>query len=73
MDKAIKKTKECYFCVNNLTEIDYKDTQTLRRFINFHQKILARKRTGTCAWHQRKLATAIKRARVMALLPFVRK
>jgi len=62
-----KKTKECYFCVNNL-EVDYKDTRTLRRFINFYMKILPGGRTGVCAWHQRKLANAIKRSRVMALL-----
>jgi len=62
-----KKNKECYFCVNNL-EVDYKDTRTLRRFMNFYLKILPGKRTGVCAWHQRKLATAIKRSRVMALL-----
>ena len=67
-----KKTKECYFCVNNL-EVDYKDTRTLKRFINFYMKILPGKRTGVCAWHQRKLATAIKRARIMALLPFTTK
>ena len=62
-----KKTKECYFCVNNL-DVDYKDTRTLRRFINFYMKILPGSRTGVCAWHQRKLATAIKRARVMSLI-----
>ncbi len=62
-----KKIKECYFCVNNL-EVDYKDTRTLRRFVNFYMKILPGKRTGVCAWHQRKLATAIKRSRIMALL-----
>jgi small subunit ribosomal protein S18 len=62
-----KKTKECYFCVNNL-DVDYKDTRTLRRFVNFYMKILPGSRTGVCAWHQRKLATAIKRSRVMALL-----
>lgn len=61
------KVKECYFCVNNL-EVDYKDTRTLKRFVNFYMKILPGKRTGVCAWHQRKLATAIKRSRVMALL-----
>ncbi|MDI3496573.1 MAG: small subunit ribosomal protein [Patescibacteria group bacterium] len=62
-----QKTKECHFCVNNL-EVDYKDVRTLRKFINFYMKILPGKRTGVCAWHQRKLATAVKRARVMALL-----
>ena len=62
-----KKTKECYFCVNNL-DVDYKDTRTLRRFVNFYMKILPGARTGVCAWHQRKLSEAIKRSRVMALL-----
>jgi small subunit ribosomal protein S18 len=62
-----KKVKECYFCVNNL-EVDYKDVRTLRRFINFFMKILPGSRTGVCAWHQRKLSSAVKRARVMALL-----
>lgn len=64
---ATKKSKECYFCVNNL-EVDYKDIRTLRKFINFYMKILPGARTGVCAWHQRKLSTAVKRARVMSLL-----
>jgi len=62
-----KKTKECYFCVNNL-EVDYKDTRTLRRFVNFYMKVLPASRTGVCSWHQRKLSMAIKRSRIMALL-----
>lgn len=65
--------KECHFCVNNIQEIDYKDINTLRKFINFQQKILSGQRTGTCSWHQRKLTTAIKRARIMALLAFTHK
>lgn len=65
--KKLTNTKECYFCANSL-DVDYKDIRTLRRFINFHMKILPGKRTGVCAWHQRKLSTAVKRARVMALL-----
>lgn len=71
MDDLIKQEKQCYFCVNNIKEVDYKDTRTLRRFINAYAKILPKKRTGTCSKHQRKLATAIKRARIIALLPFV--
>lgn len=63
----IKSKKECYFCANGL-DVDYKDTRTLKRFINFYMKILSGKRTGVCAKHQRKLAIAIKRSRVMALL-----
>ncbi len=72
-NNVVKKKKICYFCENDLKEIDYKDTRLLRRFINFHMKILPRKRTGTCSWHQRKLANAIKRSRVMALLAAARK
>lgn len=73
MENAIKKEKQCHFCVNNIKEIDYKDAQLLRGFINSYMKILPKKRTGTCSWHQRKLATAIKRARIMVLLPFIRR
>jgi len=65
--------KHCYFCVNNINEIDYKDVNLLRRFISNYEKILPRRKKGTCIKHQRKLAKAIKRARIMALLPFVRK
>ena len=72
MPNQIKKEKVCYFCVNDIKEIDYKDTSLLQKFINTYKKILPRKRTGVCSWHQRKLSTAIKRARIMALLPFVR-
>ena len=71
METAIKKEKQCYFCVNNVVDIDYKDTQTLRKFIGSYMKILPKKRTGSCSKHQRKLAIAIKRARIMALLPFI--
>jgi len=65
--------KHCYFCVNNVNEIDYKDTNVLRRFVSSYEKILPRRKKGTCAKHQRKLSSAIKRARIMALLPFVKK
>lgn len=70
--KGDAKDKICYFCENNLEEVDYKDIRTIRKFINVYKKILPRRRTGTCSWHQRKLATAIKRARIMALLPFIK-
>ncbi len=68
--QPLKKEKVCHFCVNNLREVEYKDSQLLRRFINSYLKILPKKRTGVCSKHQRKLATAIKRARIIALLPF---
>lgn len=59
----------CYFCQRNITEIDYKDTELLKRFISGLAKIRAKKRTGVCSSHQRKLAKAIKRARHLGLLP----
>lgn len=62
--------KACYFCLNGLKEVDYKDTKVLQRFTSSYAKILPRKKTGMCAKHQRKLAQAIKRARIMALIPF---
>ncbi|MDA3803137.1 MAG: 30S ribosomal protein S18 [Patescibacteria group bacterium] len=61
------KNKECYFCANNM-EVDYKDVRTLKKFVNFFMKVLPGSRTGVCAWHQRKLSKAVKRARVMSLL-----
>lgn len=73
MVTEVKKEKRCHFCINQDKEIDYKDIRTIQRFVNTYKKILPRKRTGTCSWHQRKLATAIKRARIMALLPFTNK
>jgi small subunit ribosomal protein S18 len=59
----------CYFCQRNIQEIDFKDTELLKRFISGLAKIRAKKRTGTCARHQRKLAKAIKRARHLGILP----
>ncbi len=68
---SVIKEKQCYFCANNLAEISYRDAGLLRRFISSYAKIMPRRRSGVCAWHQRKLATSIKRARIMGLLPFV--
>jgi len=62
---------QCYFSTNNIKYIDYKDTETLKKFLNPHARILAAKRTGVCAKHQRQLAQAIKRARFMGLIPYV--
>ena len=63
--------KKCYFTENNIKYIDYKDVDLLKKFLNPHARIISRKRTGVTAKHQRNLATAIKRARFMGLLPFV--
>lgn len=65
------KKKVCAFCVAGEKEIDYKDVAKLRKFITEKGKILPRRQTGVCSHHQRKLALAIKRARNMALLPYV--
>ena len=62
--------KLCAFCVDKVEEIDYKDTAKLRRFTSDRAKILPRRVTGTCAYHQRELTKAIKRARHIALLPY---
>ena len=73
MSSPLQQQKHCYFCVNNIPEPDYKDTQTLQRFMSHYAKIIPRRRSGLCMKHQRKVARAIKRARIMALLPFVKK
>ena len=66
-----RRKKVCYFCANHVDYIDYKDVELLKRYISEKGKILPRRVTGTCAKYQRMLATAIKRARQMALLPYV--
>ncbi len=63
--------KVCQFCVDKIDYIDYKDVARLRRYMSERAKILPRRVTGTCAQHQRELTTAIKRARQVALVPFV--
>lgn len=64
--------KVCRFCENKIARVDYKDDRTLDRFISDRGKILPRRATGACARHQRQLATAIKRARYLALIPYIR-
>lgn len=67
----IKNQKNvCYFCAQNIKDIDYKNAGILRHFISAQAKIMPRKRSHLCAKHQRRLAMAIKRARFLALLPF---
>lgn len=65
------KRKVCLFCVDKVESIDYKDVARLRRYISERGKIVPRRISGNCAKHQRQLTTAIKRARIIALLPFV--
>lgn len=63
------RRKVCTFCVDKITAIDYKDVGKIRKFVNEKGKILSRRITGNCAKHQRMITSAIKRARVIALLP----
>ncbi len=63
----------CHLCVTRNVVIDYKNTELLKRFLSSFGKIVARKRSGVCSGHQRELATEIKRARIIGLLPFVLK
>lgn len=64
------RRKVCQFCVDHVRDIDYKDAARLRRYLSDRGKIDPRRKTGTCAKHQRRLTIALKRARHMALLPF---
>lgn len=66
-----RRRRICAFCVDKVKEVDYKDYESLRRYLNEYGRIRPRRQTGTCAKHQRSLAVAIKRARHLALLPFV--
>jgi small subunit ribosomal protein S18 len=68
--RMTRRKKPCSFCMDKSVSIDFKDVNKLRRFITERGKILPRRMTGTCAQHQRHLAMAIKRARIIALLPY---
>ncbi len=69
-DRSRRKKKICSFCVDKIAVIDYKDAPRLKKYITERGKILPRRITGNCAHHQRMLTVAIKRARIMALLPY---
>lgn len=66
------RSKSCYFCANKEKKINYKDIRTLQRFVTDRGKIVPRRITGTCAKHQRVITREIKRARAIALLPYVK-
>ena len=68
--KKMPRKKVCAFCQEKIDEIDYKDINRLKKYVSEGGKILPRRMSGTCEAHQRLLATAIKRARIAALLPF---
>ena len=66
-----RRKRVCRFCSENIDYIDFKDVSLLQSFVPERGRILPRRITGTCAWHQRKLGTALKRARIAALIPYV--
>jgi small subunit ribosomal protein S18 len=68
--KKMPRKKVCAFCQEKIAEIDYKDVNRLKKYITEGGKIVPRRMSGTCAAHQRKVAVAIKRARIASLLPF---
>lgn len=68
--KKMPRKKVCIFCVEKVDELDYKDVAKLKKFITEKGKILPRRMSGVCAKHQRMVATAVKRARTMALIPY---
>lgn len=69
--RYVLKKRYCFFCAHKEAKIDYKNVDLMKRFISESYKITPRRFTGTCAKHQRKLVSEIKKARIMALLPFV--
>lgn len=68
---GMRRKKVCQFCADKTERIDYKDVEKLRRYVTERGKILPKRITGTCAMHQREVTTAIKRARIVALLPYL--
>lgn len=68
-----KKPKQCYFLENNIKDVDYKEVELLRRFMSSYHKILPRRKTGLSAKYQRKVARAIKQARIAGLMAFAPK
>ncbi|MCX6357806.1 MAG: 30S ribosomal protein S18 [Candidatus Aureabacteria bacterium] len=71
MKKGFIRKKKCKFCMDKVEHIDYKDVNLLRKMVTEKGKILPSRLTGACARHQKRLAMAIKRARTIALIPFV--
>ncbi len=68
---AMQQQRHCGFCIHGVMAVDYKDSNALRRYTSSYGKIVPRRKSGVCGKHQRMVAEAIKRARTMALLPYV--
>ena len=71
MNTGMRRRKVCQFCADQDKKIDYKDAETLKKYITERGKILPRRITGTCSIHQREVTKAIKKARVVALMPYI--
>lgn len=69
--KNFRDSEKCRFCRKKIGEVDYKDTAEIFKLLTHHGKIFSRKRSGNCAYHQRQCKKALKRARFIALLPYV--
>jgi small subunit ribosomal protein S18 len=69
---GLRRKKVCQFCADKNAKIDYKDVELLSKFVTERGKILPKRVTGTCAIHQREIATSIKRARIVALMPYIK-
>lgn len=70
--KKTKRKRHCYFKSNNIAHVDYKDVETLKKFLSSYNKIRPRRRSGLSAKYQRKVAAAIKQARIAGLIPYVK-
>jgi small subunit ribosomal protein S18 len=70
-EKKIIKKRDCKFCIDKVVEIDYKDIRRISRYVSERGKIKPRRTNGNCAKHQRQLTIAVKRARYLAMLPYV--
>lgn len=68
--QIFRRRKVCRFCVESKLEVNYKDVHTLKHFVTERGKIIPRRISGNCAHHQREITTAIKRARLLALMPY---
>lgn len=66
------RKKHCFLCLKGIEHIDYKNTDLLQKYLNYGNKIIPKRSSGCCAMHQRRVSNAIKRARILALLPFVK-
>ncbi len=70
-NKFYKRKKFCKFCAQGIEHVDYKDVDTLSHYVNFNKKIIPAKQSANCTSHQRRVSIAIKRARIVGLMPYI--